>query len=101
MEVTKIIEECEKINKEYNYFNIINEEQKICDFPFGETPKPSSEARGTSKSDDFEALKKEGNGRLNNIAVSVKDCICVKGLESKAGSKILEGYKPVFDATVI
>src|SRR3989344_469688 len=72
MEIKSIIEECKEINKEYHYFNIIDE------YP-----------------------KKQGNGKLNNIAISVKDCICVKGLESRAGSKILDGYKPVFDATVI
>lgn len=43
----------------------------------------------------------QGSGRLKGISVSVKDNICVKGLESKAGSKILEGYIPPFDATVV
>lgn len=67
-----IIEEAKKIDKEYHYFNNIIE-------------KP----------------KKEGKGKLDGIAVSVKDCICVKNVESRAGSKILSGYKPVFDATVV
>jgi aspartyl-tRNA(Asn)/glutamyl-tRNA(Gln) amidotransferase subunit A len=40
-------------------------------------------------------------GRLFGVPVSVKDCICVKGVESRAGSKILEGYFPTFDATVV
>jgi len=72
MDTKKAVEETKKINKEYNYFNIIDE-----------------------------APKKKGDGKLNNVIVSVKDCICVKDMESKAGSKILENYKPVFDATVI
>ncbi|MBD3207181.1 Asp-tRNA(Asn)/Glu-tRNA(Gln) amidotransferase subunit GatA [Candidatus Bathyarchaeota archaeon] len=42
-----------------------------------------------------------GDGELGGIAVSVKDNICVKGMESRAGSKILEGYIPPFDATVV
>jgi len=42
-----------------------------------------------------------GSGKLGGYAVSVKDCICTKDMESKAGSKILEGYKPPFDATVV
>ncbi|MBM3304155.1 MAG: Asp-tRNA(Asn)/Glu-tRNA(Gln) amidotransferase subunit GatA, partial [Candidatus Aenigmarchaeota archaeon] len=40
-------------------------------------------------------------GLLSGIAVSVKDCICVEGVQSAAGSRILEGYEPPFDATVI
>lgn len=42
-----------------------------------------------------------GKGLLSGYAVSVKDNVCVKGVESKAGSKILEGYVPPFDATVV
>ncbi|MFH1420894.1 MAG: Asp-tRNA(Asn)/Glu-tRNA(Gln) amidotransferase subunit GatA [Candidatus Aenigmatarchaeota archaeon] len=38
---------------------------------------------------------------LYGLPISVKDCICVKGVESCAGSKILQGYKPTFDATAI
>jgi aspartyl-tRNA(Asn)/glutamyl-tRNA(Gln) amidotransferase subunit A len=42
-----------------------------------------------------------GKGKLKGLPVSVKDCICCKGMEATAGSKILEGYVPPFDATVI
>ena len=38
---------------------------------------------------------------LNGLPVSVKDCICVKGVGSFAGSRILEGYVPPFDATAV
>ncbi|MBI5347004.1 MAG: Asp-tRNA(Asn)/Glu-tRNA(Gln) amidotransferase subunit GatA [Candidatus Aenigmarchaeota archaeon] len=43
----------------------------------------------------------EQNGKLSGLPVSVKDCICTKGIQSSAGSAILEGYKPPFDATVV
>lgn len=48
------------------------------------------------------ALKKSKPfGKLFGVPITVKDAICVKGIESKCGSKILKGYKPLFDATVI
>jgi len=80
MDIHKIIEETKKIDKEYNYFNLISEDLAL----------------GQSKE-----LDTEPRGRLNGTMVSVKDCICVAGIESRAGSKILTGYKPVFDATVV
>ncbi|AJF61207.1 TPA: Asp-tRNA(Asn)/Glu-tRNA(Gln) amidotransferase subunit GatA [Candidatus Woesearchaeota archaeon] len=72
----KFLEESKKIDSDYHYFLKFNED----------APKQAKE------------LKK---GRLYGLPVSVKDCICVKGLESRAGSKILEGYEPVFDAAAI
>ncbi|MBI2971495.1 MAG: Asp-tRNA(Asn)/Glu-tRNA(Gln) amidotransferase subunit GatA [Candidatus Aenigmarchaeota archaeon] len=38
---------------------------------------------------------------LYGLPVSAKDCICVEGVQSAAGSRILEGYRPTFDATVV
>lgn len=66
-----IIKKCKEINKEYNYFTTICEQAE------------------------------PGKGKLAGLAISVKDCICVKDIESTAGSRILKGYKPLFDATVI
>jgi aspartyl-tRNA(Asn)/glutamyl-tRNA(Gln) amidotransferase subunit A len=48
-----------------------------------------------------ENLKTKKDGKLSGYTISVKDNICVNGMQSTAGSKILEGYIPPFDATVI
>ncbi len=42
----------------------------------------------------------ERNGKLDYF-ISIKDCICVKDVPSTAGSKILDGYVPRFDATAV
>jgi len=77
MQIKKIIEESKRINNEFHYFNTISEELATKQ---SENPEP---------------------GKLKGVVVSVKDCICVKDVESRAGSKILSRYNPVFDATVI
>lgn len=84
----KVIEECRKINKEYNFFNAISEELAL---------KQANEIRKSVKNND----KSVKNKKLLGVAVSVKDAICVKGVETTAGSRILKGYKPLFDAHVI
>lgn len=41
------------------------------------------------------------DGRLYGIPVTVKDNICVRGEEASCGSRILKGFHPPYDATVI
>jgi aspartyl-tRNA(Asn)/glutamyl-tRNA(Gln) amidotransferase subunit A len=50
---------------------------------------------------DFDERGPKCKGKLFGVPLTIKDAICVRGIESKAGSKILKGYKPVFDATVV
>ena len=70
--MTGIIERARELDKEYGIFNAL------------------------ADLDDS-----TGDGRLEGIAISVKDNICVMGMETRAGSKVLEGYRPPFDATVV
>ncbi|MBL7206295.1 MAG: Asp-tRNA(Asn)/Glu-tRNA(Gln) amidotransferase subunit GatA [Candidatus Aenigmarchaeota archaeon] len=68
---SKLHSELETLQKKYNYFVTLNKE-----------------------------IPKKREGKLKGLPVSFKDCICTKGIQSTAGSKILEGYISPFDATV-
>src|SRR5690242_5294939 len=37
---------------------------------------------------------------LSGVPLGIKDLFCTKGVRTTAGSKILEGYKPVYESTV-
>ena len=84
----KVIEESKKINKDYNYFNTISE---------GLALEQANSLKKLIKSSD----KSIKNKKLFGVAISIKDSICVKGVESTAGSRILKGYRPLFNATVV
>jgi aspartyl-tRNA(Asn)/glutamyl-tRNA(Gln) amidotransferase subunit A len=40
-------------------------------------------------------------GPLSGVPVAVKDLFCTEGVPSQAGSRILEGYRPPYTATVV
>jgi aspartyl-tRNA(Asn)/glutamyl-tRNA(Gln) amidotransferase subunit A len=84
----KVIEECKKLNEEYNYFTAISGELAL---------KQAENIKKLVKSND----KDINNKKLLGVAISVKDAICVKGVETNASSRILKGYKPLFNATAI
>ncbi len=42
-----------------------------------------------------------GQGPLGGVPVAVKDLFCTEGVPSQAGSRILEGYRPPYTATVV
>jgi len=76
----KTIDESKKINKEYNYFNTISDTQALM---------------------LAEKLKQNSQGKLCGVPIAIKDSIVVKDVESTAGSRILKGYMPLFNATSV
>jgi aspartyl-tRNA(Asn)/glutamyl-tRNA(Gln) amidotransferase subunit A len=43
----------------------------------------------------------EGDGPLAGVPVAVKDLFCTEGVETTAGSRILEGHRPLYTATAV
>jgi aspartyl-tRNA(Asn)/glutamyl-tRNA(Gln) amidotransferase subunit A len=50
---------------------------------------------------DQKIAKGEEIGDLAGIPLGLKDVLCTKGIQTTCASKILEGYVPFYDATVI
>ena len=42
-----------------------------------------------------------GDGPLGGIPVAVKDLFCTEGVQTTAGSRILEGHRPLYTATAV
>ncbi len=58
-------------------------------------------ARAQAAEADARYARGEPLGPLDGIPLAVKDVLCVDGVETTAGSKILAGFHPPFDATAI
>ncbi|MFH0954696.1 MAG: amidase family protein [Candidatus Micrarchaeota archaeon] len=89
----QILEEIKKQNKKFHHFNLISEKEAV------------EQAEQLEKRIKQEQ-KKQNQGELKNllllgVPLSVKDSIIVKSVESRAGSAILNGYIPLFDATAV
>jgi len=41
------------------------------------------------------------DGPLGGVPLAVKDLFCTEGVPSQSGSRILEGYRPPYTATVV
>ena len=44
---------------------------------------------------------RRGAGPLGGVPLAVKDLFCTEGVPSQSGSRILEGYRPPYTATVV
>jgi aspartyl-tRNA(Asn)/glutamyl-tRNA(Gln) amidotransferase subunit A len=61
----------------------------------------SDGARAAAKEIDRKRAAGEPVGRLGGVPVSIKDVIVTKGIATTAGSKILAGWIPPYDAHVV
>ena len=58
-------------------------------------------ARAQARSSDERRARKEALGPLDGVPLALKDILCTKGVETTCASKILKGFVPPFDATVV
>lgn len=61
-----------------------------------ETP---DKARDMAKASDERLAKGEG-GAMEGLPIGMKDLFCTEGVQSTAGSHILEGFTPTYESTV-
>ncbi len=84
-ELTKsYLTEIEKINTELNAYITVTEEQAL----------------KTAEEVDNKIAKGEEIGLLEGVPMTLKDNISTKNIETTCASKMLKGYKPIYDATV-
>ncbi len=59
------------------------------------------QALAQARAIDQKRARGEPLGKLSGVAIAIKDALCTRGLPSTAASKILAGYEPPYDATVV
>jgi len=82
--VHQLLERIEKVEPKVNAFVTVNKE-----------------ALDQARLLDKKIRDGEQAGPLAGVAVGVKDNICVQGMKATCASKMLEGYAPPYDATVV
>jgi aspartyl-tRNA(Asn)/glutamyl-tRNA(Gln) amidotransferase subunit A len=61
----------------------------------------TEQARATAQQVDADIRAGKPVGPLAGVPVALKDNMCTRGIETTCSSKILEGWKPPYDATVV
>src|SRR5438105_278999 len=60
-----------------------------------------SEARAAARAADDRRARKAPLSPIDGVPLALKDIFCQEGVETTAGSRILQGYVPPYDATVV
>jgi aspartyl-tRNA(Asn)/glutamyl-tRNA(Gln) amidotransferase subunit A len=85
VEVTQFfLNRIERLNSELNAFTHVNQD-----------------ALKDAALIDSEIAAGKKTGPLSGVVFGIKDMLCTKGMPSTAGSKILQGFVPPYDATVV
>ena len=61
----------------------------------------ADEARAAADAVDLRVAKGEDPGPLAGVPVALKDNLCTRGIPTTCSSRILEGWRPPYDATVV
>ncbi|MFD6438227.1 Asp-tRNA(Asn)/Glu-tRNA(Gln) amidotransferase subunit GatA [Peribacillus sp. NPDC060186] len=92
-------------NKEISVTDLVNESYKqigqVEDKVKAFLTLDEENARNQAKQLDEQLVKGEGRGALFGMPIGVKDNIVTKNLRTTCGSKILENFDPIYDATVV
>jgi aspartyl-tRNA(Asn)/glutamyl-tRNA(Gln) amidotransferase subunit A len=58
-------------------------------------------ARAAARAADARAARHDRRGPLDGVPLALKDLFCTEGVPTTAGSRILEGFRPPYSATVV
>ena len=61
----------------------------------------ADEARAAAEAVDAAVARGEDPGPLAGVPVALKDNLCTRGIPTTCSSRILEGWRPPYDATVV
>ena len=61
----------------------------------------AEQARAAADAVDLRLARGEDPGPLAGVPVALKDNLCTRGVPTTCGSRILEGWRPPYDATVV